>query len=81
MVFASPAQHRRAQLKGVCTCSAELDINGRIHNPARHAELGHAPVRNILSITGELKSIAEWSLVIGIKAAAMESTSGAILCR
>ena len=54
--------------------AAGIDIGSQMHYVAVPAELDDQPVRSYSCFTGDLKSMAEWLVGIGINTVAMEST-------
>jgi transposase len=74
MANANPKTRRRARLTVVHPHAAGIDIGSRFHVVAVPAELDDEPVRKFTSFTKDMKSLAEWLLLIGITTIAMEST-------
>jgi len=54
--------------------AAGIDIGSQMHYVAVPAELDDQPVRSYSSFTGDLKTMTEWLVGIGISTVAMEST-------
>ena len=54
--------------------AAGIDIGSQMHYVAVPAELDDQPIRSYSCFTGDLKSMADWLVGIGINTVAMEST-------
>ena len=67
-------QKRRRTLSIVHPYAAGIDIGSRFHVVAVPPDLDEEPTRTFNSFTGELTTLVQWLIGIGITTVAMEST-------